>query len=342
MNRPVRLTTDPVGTPHRVARCCWCGASLVIAEIAELENLAAQSGKRCWVCPGCVDRQLAQALVVIQGKKKRLYHVPLPSQVLFYESTVRYRLWGGKAMPGKSTGVRWWLYKRSLQIPGHEALLLRENWDQLRDNHTLKMELEVPLLGGRWMKEDRMAVFGAGSTQSIIHCGHMADVAALGRYIGIEYGAVVADEAALYPLTPQGAPVLAELSTRSRREYTDREGVLHGPVFLPVTNPGGPSAAWLADMHIHHTPDFEMFPNLRPGYDDDGAQVSGYRAEDWTYLPAQLENNPYAPEDYKTTTLANLSEVRYKQLAEGDWTSFEGMFFPEWHPAVHVVEARVC
>ena len=61
-----------------------------------------------------------------------------------------------------------------------------------------------------------------------------------------------------------------------------------------------------------------------------GVQTQGYRAEQWAYLPARLEDNPYMREDYRDTDLAGLSEVRYKQLAEGNWHTFAGAFFPEW------------
>lgn len=342
MGRPVRLASDPVGTSHRVARCCWCRSPLVIAQIAELQNIASNTKDRCWVCPNCWRRQVQWAVMRREGKGKVIYHVPLPSQVLFYESKKPNRLWGGKAGPGKSVGVRWFLYRRSLHVPGHEALLLRENWDQLRANHTLKMAIEVPLLGGRWLETDRMAVFGKGSNQSLIHCGHMAELESVTRYLGIEYGAIVPEEASLYPVTGAGVTVLAELSTRARKEYVDLDGQIVPPVFLPVTNPGGPSAPYLNDMFIDHAPDFEKFPALRPEYDDEtGEQIAGYRAEDWEYLPAALEDNPYMREDYKATVLANLSEVRYKQLALGDWSAFDGQFFPEWDERHHVRTAII-
>lgn len=341
----VRLT-DALGTAHRKAECCWCHGPLVVNQVEQL---------RCWTCrePACMLRQVKWGLYVtytasearalgLKEKGKYCWHVPLPSQVAPYEWNAPYPgylLWGGRAGPGKSTGGRHWLYHRSLTVPGHEALLLRENWDQLKANHTVKMAVEVPKLGGRWMNEDRMAIFGKGSDQSIIYCGHMADVDALERYIGIEYGAIVADEASRYPVNFEGVPVLAELSTRARKEYTDRHGQFVSGVFMPVTNPGGPSAAWLRDMHIDHTPNFEVFPALEPEYDEAGAQVSGYRAEQWHYLAASLKDNPYMREDYAQTQLAVLSGVRYRQLAEGDWDAFDGRFFNEWDPRLHVAVA---
>lgn len=333
MPRPVRLQDDPIGTPHVKAACCWCQSPLVIGEVATL---------RCWLCPRCYERQIRWALVAVVKGKRTYFHVPLPSQVPIYEAAGEggYLLWGGRAGPGKSTGARWWLYHRSLSVPGHESLLLRENWDQLQGNHTIKMAVEVPQLGGRWLETDRRAVFGKGSDQSIIFCGHMAEADAVTRYLGIEYGAIVADEASVYPVDHEGTPVLAELSTRARRDYVDRQGQDVKGVFLPVTNPGGPSAAWLREMFIDHTPDFEKFPALRPEFDEEtGEQISGYRDAQWRYVPASLRDNPYMRADYAQTNLAVLSGTRYKQLAEGDWNAFAGQFFREWDERYHVRRA---
>src|SRR5262249_17696704 len=153
--------------------------------------------------------------------------------------------WGGKAGPGKSTGARWWLYFRSLNIPGHTALLLRENWDQLIANHLVFMDRELPLLGGRWVEKNKIAALGRGSDEALIYCGQMSEAEAVTRYTGIEYGAIAAEEGSLYPVNAIGAPVLTELSTRARREYLDRDGKLVQGKFEVITNPGGPSSPWL-------------------------------------------------------------------------------------------------
>ena len=290
--------------------------------------LATVAGLSAWVCPtaACRARQLAHAIVVTDAKGQKVCkYVPLPSQVPLYESTARNILWGGQAGPGKSTGARWWLYDRSLRVPGHEALLLRENWDELDKTHLRKMEREVPELGGRFWKADRKASFGKGSEEAVIDCGHMAEADAVSRYLSTEYGAIVPDEASQYPVTPEGETPLAELSTRARKVYTDRAGAVVPPKFVPVTNPGGPSAAWLRDLFIDHAPDFERYPQLRGKYDP--AQ--------WLYLPAALDDNPYLDPEYETA-LAHLSKWRYEQLRHGDWTVFAGQFFSEWTPHRHV------
>src|SRR5262249_46978995 len=137
---------------------------------------------KCWGCmtAACWSRQAACALVVQVASREHgallkgwvgLEHlkvgeavclnVPLPSQVLFEECPAKNVLWGGQAGPGKSHGVRWWLYKRSLLVPGHEALLTRENWEQLEKHHIRAMAKELPLFGARLV--DRTARFPNGS-----------------------------------------------------------------------------------------------------------------------------------------------------------------------------------
>lgn len=313
----VDLKEAPIGTPHSSATCCWCHGPLVVGQVLNL---------RCWLCPVDFRRQTALALIVAGKSKERIcLNVPLPSQAAFEECVAKNILWGGQAGPGKSHGVRWWLYKRSLTIPNHKAVLLRENSKQLETTHLFDMRRELPIMDARLV--DDTARFPNGSE---IHCGHMADADAVQRYLGTEYGAIVADEAALYPVDPQGVTTLSELSTRARKDFTDVQGQTVTPKFIAVTNPGGPSAAWLRDMFVDHTPDYEKFPKLRPVFNDAGEQTKGYRAAQWAYIPARLDDNPYMRDDYRDTDLAVLTGTRYRQLAEGDWHVFTGQFFSEW------------
>lgn len=321
----IDLQTAPIGTRHPAALCCWCGSPLIVGQVLQ---------KRAWLCPVDWRRQVACALTVKATGKDHAkllgvtpgtqvcLNVPLPSQVLFEECAARNVLWGGQAGPGKSHGVRWWLYKRSLTIPGHQSLLLRENWEQLDKHHLRAMKSEVKLLGGTVV--DRTAVFPDGS---FIDCGHMADADAVTRYLSSEYGAIVADEASQYPVDADGTSTLVELATRARKVTTNREGIAVRPRFMPVSNPGGPSASWLLDMFVDHTPDFEKFPALRAKYDP----------LQWAYIPAKLDDNPYQDPEYEDT-LAGLSKHRYEQLRHGDWHVFSGQFFSKWMESKHVVD----
>src|SRR5712692_1298429 len=113
----IDLQTAPLGTPHPTARCCWCATPLVVANVLQL---------RAWLCSQDYPRQVQHALVVTaQGtdhakllgvsKGTRVcLDVPLPSQVQIDEAQAKNVLWGGQAGPGKSHGIRKWLYRRSL------------------------------------------------------------------------------------------------------------------------------------------------------------------------------------------------------------------------------------
>ena len=224
----VELATSPIGTAHGVARCCWCGRGLVVGEVL---------GLRCWLCPGCATRQVAKAVFRGVGTQRVCLNVPLPSQAVFEECEARQVLWG-EAGPGKSHGARWWLYARSLSVPGHMALLLRETHHELETTHLRFMEREVPLLGGVF-KAGPPAVAYFPATGAYIDCGHMSEPTAVRRYLGTEYGAIVAEEGASYTLTPEGVSPLGELGTRARKVYTDSRGRRVTPVLLVPSNPGG-------------------------------------------------------------------------------------------------------
>lgn len=330
------LKDAPIGTPHPKATCCWCGSALVVGQVLAL---------RCWLCPVDYRRQTKHALIVqaqgiahakllgVARGEQVCLDVPLPSQVAFEDCQSRYVLWGGHAGPGKSHGVRKWLYRRSLSIPNHEALLLRENWEQLEKTHIRAMEREMRLLGGEFSNRT-----GRMPNGSVIDCGHMADADAVARYLSTEYGAIVAEEGSVYPVDSEGTTPLAELSTRARKAYRDVAGQLVDPRFIVPTNPGGPSSHWLTQNFVDHLPDYDKFPRLKPVYDEQGHQTSGYRQEQWAYIPAKLTDNPYMRDDYAETDLAVLTGVRYQQLAEGDWHVFSGQFFRKWHKASHMAD----
>ncbi len=320
------LRTDPIGTAHHRAVCCWCQRALVIGDVG---------GLRCWLCPGCYMRQVKQALYVTVAAKaakalgvpagRRCLNVPLPSQVVFEETAAPNVLWGGQAGPGKSHGVRWWLYKRSLTVQGHAALLLRETNIELQRTHLRFMEREVPLLGGVF-KAGPPAEVRFPSTGAVIDCGHMADPTAVQRYLSTEYSAIVAEEGSTYPLTPEGVSPLGELSTRARQEAVHTQtGQPVPPMFLVASNPGGPSSAWLQDFFVSHSPDFDVYPQL----------AADYRPEEYVYIPARLDDNPYMAASYERR-LAMLPSWRYEQLRHGDWTKFSGQFFQTYRESHHV------
>ena len=251
----------------------------------------------------------------------RAVYVPTPKQVDFDACQSRYVMFAGAAGPGKSHAGRWRLYRRALRIPGYEALILRQTFPELENTHLRRMAREVPELGGQYLDSKRMARFPNGS---IIVAGHMDDESALSRHLSTEWDDILADEASTF----QPAPLL-ELSTRAR---SSKPGVKAdgGAHFLPVTNPGGPAWSTLLDFFIDHTPNLDDFP----------AMGDEYRPEEWTFIPATLDDNPYLDPGYERA-LAVLRPTRYRQLRYGDLRVFDGQFFGSWDERIHVKALQI-
>jgi hypothetical protein len=293
--------------PHAVAKCGWCGGPFY-----KIDKFYWCRSERC------AALQRAYGVGVNTANGWKWLYVPLPNQVDLEAAGAPYRLHGGAAGPGKSTGARWLLYKLAMRVKNFEALLLRRTFPELEKTHLRRMQREETILRDHgidceYKKADRQMLFH--STGAIIEAGHLEDEAAVERYLSTEYDAIVADEGGGFPPT-----ALLELSTRAvGRSDRPEMAEVGGPFFLVVTNPIGPAVAVLRDFFILHLPDWETFPHLK----------ERYNPAEWRFTPAKLEDNPYLNANYETS-LAILGKTRFRQLRHGDWSAIEGAFFERW------------
>lgn len=316
------------------ARCSWCGGQFVrVVGVYWCES------------PACRDRQALHSIGLENqstGDYSYLY-VPLPKQVDFDSKPVRYLLGGGAAGASKSHMARYGIYRRLIAIPGYEALILRNTWDELDKHHLRLMEkeaIEFQKFGidAHFAKTAReFTITHPDGTKSIIEGGHMDDPKDVDKFLSRERDAIVADEGVKF--NPQH---LLELSTRARstkpaveafaRAYQYRDWPLHkaipggGAVMWVLTNPGGPSTTMLRELFIDKQPTWE---NYSAKFKDK------YDPSQWGYVAGNLEDNPYLPESYEAD-LAVLQEWRYKQLRHNDWDVVAGQFFTEFDTKVHV------
>lgn len=320
---PIR---DEFGWEMSPAICCWCQSNL------------RKIGEHFW-CPtdACNARQRQSAIAVaVRTKAKgqgtiRYLYVPLPKQAEFDQRPERFVLFGGQAGPGKSHGVRWSLYRRALAIPGFEALILRQTFPELEKTHLRRMSAEEKILQAHginctFKKTDKQMLFHhPGQPDALIECGHMEDAAAVDKYLSTEYDCIVPDEAVKFQPGP-----LIELSTRARSSKAAVKA-MGGAKFWPVTNPGGPAHAVLKDLFIDKMPDMD-------GMDENVQKlIAGfYKPEEWVYVSASLDDNPYIDQDYERNlaVIAIRSPHRYEQLRHGNWEATEGQFFGEFRASV--------
>jgi hypothetical protein len=286
------------------AICCWCHSALI----------ASAGG---YLCPtsACAARQLGWAMSIPATKKTAAttLYLPTPRQVEFHESRAKYTLFGGQAGPGKSHSLRWEWYRRCLQTPGYEALLLRRTFPELEKTHMRRAAREGPTLGATFVASDHVLRFPNGS---LLEFGHCDNDTAISKYLSTEYDAIGFDELVTFE-----RDVALEIMTRAR---SSKPGIR--ALVKAGSNPGGVGALWVLDFFIDHAVDLERYP--------------GYHAEEWGFIPAALDDNPYRDAEYEQA-LTVLSPARYQQLRHGNWRVFDGQFFTVWDERQHVTDLTV-
>jgi len=289
-----------------MALCCWCGSDLV-------KEAGVTRDEILFFCPqpACRERQLTYSMKVRIDSKDIYLYLPTPRQAEFHESEKLYTLFGGAAGPGKSHALRWDVYRRCLLIPGYEALLLRRTFPELEKTHMRRAAREAPRFGANYVPSDHCVRFQNGS---LLEFGHCDNDAAVSKYLSTEYDWIGFDE--LVTFEPD---VALEIMTRAR---TNKPGL--SAMVKAGSNPGGVGALWVLDFFIDKAPDPERYPL--------------YDQNDWAFIPAKLDDNPYLDMQYEKKTLTNLSRNRYQQLRHGDWHVFEGQFFGKWNDSQHVVD----
>ena len=287
---------------HPTATCVWCKSALI------------RDDRGVWWCHrrACQDRQRASGIAV----GNRRWFTPLPLQAEFESIRAPRKLFGGAAGGTKSFGARRLAMRRLYSIPKMQALLIRKTFPELERTHIRALRREAPELGWTWVESRKELVLPNGS---ILECGHLEDEAAVQKYLSAEYDLIIVDEAV--QIEPD---FLMELMSRARTSNEAVKAAGGAEVWL-LTNPGGPSHGLLRDLFIAHTPDTERYPAMARSYDPN----------QWVYVPAKLDDNPYLDPDYEHLSLTGLRKARYEQLRHGDWDAAEGQFFEEFSARTH-------
>lgn len=300
------MNTDTrISQVHSFAVCCFCRLPLIKV-------------KSNWWCQTqqCRDIQRKYGIAIEVDGFEEWFHLPLPKQAKVEMQRAPNCMFAGSAGPGKSKWGRGRLVRRAIAYTGYRGLIVRKHLTELTATHISHLEQELKVLearaGLRYKLKPKFCEFT--SLSSVIHFGHLSDKRALASLLSTDYDDILADECST--INPDFLP---ELASRAR---TTNPAVIAdgGAKFLPVTNPGGEASNYLRDMFIRHTPDFKKYPQL----------VTDYKPDDWVYIEATLDDNPYLEPDYAQKRLANLTGVRYKQLRHADWDTFEGQFFTQW------------
>ena len=236
--------------------------------------------------------------------------VPNPKQKEFFNSRAKYTAYGGARGGGKSWALRRKLVGLCLRYPGICCIIIRRSYAELEGNHVLPFLREYGALMS-YSECEKTFYFENGSVIKLGYCSSPRDSL---RYQGQEFDIVAIDEA-----------------TQLREEQFEifkacLRGVNSYPKRMYLTcNPGGVGHAWVKRLFV------------------DRSFRGGERPEDYLFIPALVYDNPVLTEsspDY-VRQLETLPEKLRKAWLEGSWDVFEGQFFPEFDPTVHVRKIAV-
>lgn len=229
-----------------------------------------------------------------------------PKQKLFCQARSRYVAYGGARGGGKTHVSRVKAFGGALSFPGIRILIVRREYPELEQTVILPMRRMIPQEIASYNGSMHMFFFVNGSTIKFGHYGAGDDL----EYQGQEYDWIFVDEATQF----------------TESQFRTLGACLRGATRIPrrmylTCNPGGIGHLWVKRLFI------------------DRAYRDGERPEDYTFIPATVEDNPqllaHSPDYIQMLEL--LPEDTRRAWRYGDWDALAGTFFPEFRRETHVV-----
>jgi hypothetical protein len=223
----------------------------------------------------------------------------------------KYLLYGGAMGGGKSFFLRWKLLRMLLAFAeqgfhGITVGLFCEDYPALRDRHLSKIRFEFPEWLGEYNAADHNFVLYPEFGSGVIAFRNLDDVS---KYQSSEFAVIAVDE-----LTKDSEEDFTILRTRLRWPG------ISDTRFIGATNPGGQGHLWVKRLWIDKN--FSDYEQER---------------EEFVYVKAFLKDNPYINDPAYLRALESLPTQKKQAYLEGNWDIFEGQYFEEWDPSIHVV-----
>lgn len=232
-----------------------------------------------------------------------------PKQKLFCQARSRYIAYGGARGGGKSHVARTKAKGGAVTYPGIRILMLRKEYPELEQTVVLPMRQSIPPALASYNGTLRMHTFFNGS---VIKYGHYDSGGDL-EYQGQEWDWIFLEEATQF----------------TEHEFRVLGACLRGAAKIPrrmylTCNPGGIGHEWVKRLFVDRE------------YD----HGKGEKGEDYTFIPATVEDNPHllsgSPEYLQM--LDSLPDDVRSAWRYGNWDALAGLYFPEFKPGTHVIE----
>ena len=239
----------------------------------------------------------------------KIHGIPNERQKEFFASRARFTAYGGARGGGKSWALRRKLIAMCLRYDGLTCLLIRRTLPELKSNHVIPFLREYNGII-TYSESERAIILPNNSKIYLGYCAADKDVL---RYQGQEYDVIAIDEA----------------TQLSEFRFSVLSACLRGSTNFPrrmylTCNPGGIGHSWVKRLFVDR--DFR----------------NGENPDDYAFIPAMVYDNPIllnADPQYLNSLKSLPPRLRDAWLY-GKWDVFDGQFFPEFDPNIHVCELR--
>lgn len=240
-------------------------------------------------------------------------------QSTFLASAAYEVLYGGAAGGGKSDALLFGGL-RQIDHPEYKALILRRTFPELQDLMD-RAHGVFTQLGGVWNEREKRYTFPSGATYGFGYCETYKDVL---QYQGKAFTYIAVDEIGQWP----EERMWTYLMSRNRSASAGLTMQMRASA-----NPGGVGHAWLKRRFISQCPPTGEIVHVadKTGETTSRAFVQAFLSDN----PTLMQNDPgYA------RRLAQLPELEYKWLAQGDWDAGAGLGLADLSRAKHYIPAQ--
>jgi hypothetical protein len=255
----------------------------------------------------------------INGK---VYYQPQQKQLTFHNaihnravSGYRDFLYGGAAKGGKSHALRWEAHRNCLLYPKLRVLLIRSSFPELERTHIRDLMFDLPPKMGSYNSQKHVFTY---KNDSILELGYGSSMADFEQYLSANYDAILVDEMTTIPF---------ELTYMFRlRLQASRPDFI--PFFAGATNPGSTAHVQVRSYFVKKNASPEQYP--------------GYDPKKICFIPATVYDNTILI-DRDPEVLVRLHQLPPREQQKylyGNWDIFEGQFFDNWNPEIHIIKPQ--
>lgn len=244
--------------------------------------------------------------VIVDGQ---LLYVPSLKQQEYHQCPAKNALFYGGRGSGKSLCGRWDAHMRAMAYPGFKYCILRRTYPELEKSHLIDLPREMKALGGDYNATSKIAKYPNGSLGFFSHCQNEQDALNL---LSSEFYLMFFDEISTFEWE-----MFRKLAASVRMPKSFREKYGTRELVRAATNPLGVSAEMIDKYWVTK--------NVDP--DDDG----NFNSKEWISIKANMEDNPYLPEDYRDQ-FSGMSKHVVDAWVHGDFSIENALF--DFQPSV--------